>query len=139
METQLFFSISILPSVALKRWNFPDNLDLKGKIKAIFLIRSHFLSIWNNMTINKLTRGPFKKYVTCIKVFLSFLPTLHLVNFTLSPPLCYSLKITNYGMKEKKTFSMYGCFSISRYIKSHYGHSRLFRHTCMFTQPIWKK
>ena len=30
---------------------FPDNFDFKGKIMAKFLIRSHFLSIWNNMTI----------------------------------------------------------------------------------------
>ena len=41
----------ILPSTALKRWNFPENLDFNGKIVAIFLIRSHFLSIQNNMTI----------------------------------------------------------------------------------------
>ena len=42
---QLFFSISILASIALKRWNFPDNLDLKGKIMVKFLMRNNFLSI----------------------------------------------------------------------------------------------
>ena len=26
----------MLPSIALKRWNFPDNLDFKGKIVAEF-------------------------------------------------------------------------------------------------------
>ena len=26
--------------MALKRWNFPDNLDFKGKIMTKFLIRS---------------------------------------------------------------------------------------------------
>ena len=36
---------SIIPSKALKQWNFPDNLDLKGKIVAKFLIGSNFLSI----------------------------------------------------------------------------------------------
>ena len=41
----------ILPSAALKRWNFAENLDFNGKIVATFLIRSHFLSIQNNMTI----------------------------------------------------------------------------------------
>ena len=32
-------------SIALKRWNFADNLDFKGKSVGIFLKRSHFLSI----------------------------------------------------------------------------------------------
>ena len=40
---QLFFSISILPYIALKRRNFADNLDFKNNIFAKFLIRSHFL------------------------------------------------------------------------------------------------
>ena len=31
---QLFFSISIFPSVKLKSWNFPDNLEFVGKIVA---------------------------------------------------------------------------------------------------------
>ena len=44
-EIQLFFSISIISSIALKRWNFPDNLDFSGKIMAKIIIRSHFLSI----------------------------------------------------------------------------------------------
>ena len=44
-EIQLYFSILILPSIALKRLNFPDNLDFKGRIVAIFQIRSHYLSI----------------------------------------------------------------------------------------------
>ena len=39
------FRISILPSIALQRRNFLDNLDFKGKIVAKFLIRSDFLSI----------------------------------------------------------------------------------------------
>ena len=45
LEIQLFISISILPFTALKRWNFPDNLDFKGKTVAKFLIRGHFFSI----------------------------------------------------------------------------------------------
>ena len=49
-EIPLFSTILILPLILLKRWNFPNNLDFKGKIEAKFLIRSHFLSIWNNMT-----------------------------------------------------------------------------------------
>ena len=43
LEIQLFSSISILPSITLKGWNFPDSFDFKGKIVAKFLIRSHFL------------------------------------------------------------------------------------------------
>ena len=45
LKIQLFFRILILLSIALKLWNFPDNLDFKGKIVTKFLIRSHFLSI----------------------------------------------------------------------------------------------
>ena len=44
-ENSTSFSISIHLFIALKRWNFPDNLDFKGKIAASFLIRSHFISI----------------------------------------------------------------------------------------------
>ena len=64
-ENSTIFSMSILLFIALKRWNFPDNLDIKGKIAATFLIRSHSLSIQNNMAKkkkkNKLSTGPFKK------------------------------------------------------------------------------
>ena len=33
---QLFFRFSILLSVVFKRWNFPENLDFKGKVMAKF-------------------------------------------------------------------------------------------------------
>ena len=47
-------------------------MDYKGKIATNFLIRSHFLSMKNNMTkSNKLTMGLFKKYVTCIIAFFA--------------------------------------------------------------------
>ena len=36
-------------------------------------------------------------------------PLSHFTNFTPSPPLCYSLKITNYMiLREKKIFFVYG-------------------------------
>ena len=44
-ENLTIFSISIHLFIALKRWNFPDNLDFKSKTEATFLIRSHFISI----------------------------------------------------------------------------------------------
>ena len=80
IEFRLFFSISILASIALKRWNFPVNGDLKAMIAAKFLIGSHFLSIKNHIAIkNKLNIGSVKKYVTCIMAL--FIPfkflTLH--------------------------------------------------------------
>ena len=37
----------------MKRLNFPDNLDIKGKILATFLIRSQFPRILNNMAIKQ--------------------------------------------------------------------------------------
>ena len=55
LEIQPFFSIAILPYIALKRWNFPDNLDFKGKIVAKFLIKSHL----DNMTIKKIRGKKF--------------------------------------------------------------------------------
>ena len=55
MGIQLFFRISILPSVALKRWKIPDSLDFKGMIVAKFLLKGHFLSICNNMTAKQHT------------------------------------------------------------------------------------
>ena len=46
LTLQIYQQTSYLmrPSMKLKRWNIPDNLDFKGKIVAIFLIRSRFLS-----------------------------------------------------------------------------------------------
>ena len=41
-EIQLYFSILILSSIALKRWNFPNSLNFKGKIVAKFLIKVIF-------------------------------------------------------------------------------------------------
>ena len=38
-ENWTIFIISILPFMILKHWNFPDNLDFKGKIGATFLVR----------------------------------------------------------------------------------------------------
>ena len=59
---QLFVSIFILPFTALKRWNFPNNLDFKGKTVAKFLIRSHFLSIYSNVTNKqKINHGAMQK------------------------------------------------------------------------------
>ena len=75
---------------------------------------------------------PFKKYVTSIIAFSTWFT---FVNFTLPLPLCYSLKIRNYRMREKKIFCIYGCFSLSRYIKggrNHiFRHERIFRYTCI--------
>ena len=46
-------------------------------------------------------------YVTCIKAFFIIYSLIsHFFNFTLSPPLCYLLKIINYGMREKKFVCM---------------------------------
>ena len=45
LKIQLFFSISILLYIPLKRRNFSDNLDFKSKIAPKFLIRSPFLSL----------------------------------------------------------------------------------------------
>ena len=48
---------------------------------------------------------------------LPILPKFDFANFTLAPPLCYSLKIVNYVMRKNKIFCIYGCFSGSSYVK----------------------
>ena len=53
----------MLPSIALKRWNFPENLDFKGKIVARFLLRSHVLSICNDMRVkHHINHGAIQKW-----------------------------------------------------------------------------
>ena len=69
-----FFSISIVLFIALKRWNFPDNLDFKGKIGATFLSLSLSLSLslYVNLTKKKKKKKETKnkqiKYGTVQKV-----------------------------------------------------------------------
>ena len=94
MEIQLLFSISILPSVALKRWNFPDNLDFKGKVvakKCVTYIMAFFI--------------PF--HYTCVTLCQSYsIPCL--LKFT---------KNNKLWNERKEGFFIYGCFSVSRCIK----------------------
>ena len=136
-EIQLFFSISILLSIVLKLWNFPDNFDFKGKVVAKFLWRKHFLSIYDNKTT--LTMGTFEKYVTWTMIF--FIPftcvTLCKLYFKTSPVL---FKISNYGMRKMKIFCIYGCFSISHYISKEVENcftiTFLDTHVCV-NNPYW--
>ena len=57
--------------------------------------------------------------------------------------LCYRLKMTNYGVKEKKISCMYSCFR--RVIISKEVENRVFRHNCIFrhtyvciNNPYWQ-
>ena len=51
------------------------------------------------------------------RIFHSIIqPISHFVKFSLTP-LFHLLETTNYGIREKKIFCIYGCFSKSRYIK----------------------
>ena len=63
----------------------------------------------------------------------------HTLSFTLSPPLCYSLKITNYEMREK--VFVYMAASVYHVISKEvenpiFRHNHIFRHTCMYKQII---
>ena len=119
LEIQQVFSIWILPSIALKHWNFLDNLDFKGKIVAKCLFSSHFLPICNSMTVKQhFNHGAIQKLCHLHNGVFHFIRLCHtFLILTLSPLLSYSPKITNYGVREKKIFCMYGCFNVSRYIK----------------------
>ena len=57
----------------------------------------------------------------------------HTLSFTLSPPLCYSLKITNYEMREK--VFVYMAASVYHVISKDV-ENPIFRHTCMYKQII---
>ena len=85
LEIELFFSIMILPSIALKRWNIPDNLEYKGKVVAKFFLRSRFLFICNNMTVKQqINHGVIQK------VYLMRNEIFHSINLchTFSVLLC---------------------------------------------------
>ena len=95
LEIQLFFSVSILPSIALKRWNLPDNLDFNGKIMAKFLIRS-LISLnlkWYDNKITNWTQS-YSKYVTCIMAFFTPFHFVTFGQFYPTLPLRYSLNFT---------------------------------------------
>ena len=67
------------------------------------------------------------------------------LNFNLSPPLCYSLKRTNFGLREKKIFCI--CFIFCIYTSAYHVISKevenrvscISRHTCMYEKPIFTK
>ena len=126
-----YFSVFRYPSMGLKLWNFLSNFDFQGKIVAKFLLRKHFLYIYDNKTT--LTMGTFKKYVTWIMIFFILFTcvTLCKLYFKTSPVL---LKISNYGMRKMKIFLHIGRLPhITLYIK---GCRKLHRHTCLCKQPI---
>ena len=69
------------------------------------------------MTIKQINHGVIQKvYHLYNGIFLPF-TCVTLCQFYSLSSLSYSLKITNYGMREKKIFCIYGCFNLSRYIK----------------------
>ena len=88
--------------------------------------------------------------------FSSHLPVSHFVHFTCSCHMCYSLNMTNCGMREKKIFFSIWLLHQIRYIKTRmlwdiklpwskelenriFRRNRIFRHTCMYKQPILTK
>ena len=85
--------------------------------------------------------GLLKKYVTGIMAFFTPCDSLsHIVNFTLTLPLCYSLNVTKKLQNERKEdFFVYGCSSLSRYItggkKSHLETNQNFQTHMLYKQP----
>ena len=108
LEIQLFCSISILPSIALKSWNFPENLDFMCKIVAKFLLISHLLSILcNNMTTTKINYGAIKRYVTCIMAFSISLTYFTLGQFySITSPVLFTKSNKLWNEKREDFFYM---------------------------------
>ena len=75
--------------------------------------------------------------------FSSHSPVSHLSDFSLSHPVCYSLKITNYGLTEKTTFvymDSLGYHVISKEVENcilRYNH--ILRNASIYKQPLLKK
>ena len=136
MEIQLFLSILILPSTELKCWNFPDTLDFKGKIAAKFLLRSRFLSIFDNMTIKQqINHGVIQKVCHLHNGFF------HFIN------LCNTLSILIYHLpcvvEEKRRFYAYMAASahhvISKEIQNHIFDTIAFLDTHIYiNNPYWQ-
>ena len=72
----------------------------------------------NKQTKNKLNMGLFKKYVIrIISFFIPFNYLSHFIDFTLTLPMCYLLNFTKKLQNERKFGFVFGCFSLSYYIK----------------------
>ena len=82
-ENSTIFSISLLLFIAIKRRNFSDNFDFKGKIAATLLIRSHLWSYLRSAVIelqNKVHRG------ICVRDIAFFIIKIH--NIAMEGILC---------------------------------------------------
>ena len=134
MGIPLFFSVSILPSLALKRWNFPDNLDFKGKIVAKFYCRSHFLSICNNMTVKQhINHGAIQKVCHLHNGVFFLLTCLTLSQFLSIPSLTLFTKNYKLWKERKETFfCIHDCFNY--HVISKEVENRVFRHNRIFRQ-----
>ena len=92
----------------MKHLNFSGNLDLKHNIVAKFLLRSHSLSQY--MTIKqKINQGAIQK----VCHFIHLCNTLPILLYHLS---C-NIKSNKLWKEKKEGFYIYGCFSVSRYVK----------------------
>ena len=138
MEIQLFFNVSILPSIALKRWNFPDNFDFRVKILAKFLLRSQFLSICNNVTVKQqINHSAIQKVCHLHNDIFIPLTCVTLSQFYFITSLVLFIKNNKLENEKKKLFCIYGCLSaISKEVENRiFRHNFIFRHTCMYKQP----
>ena len=144
LKIELLFSISILPLVALKRWNFRNNLDINGKILAKLFTRSYFLLIWNNVKIIQQINHEIigKACHLYYGIFYPFLWATHFSIFYHHPFYhhFYSLKIANYRMRKKKTFMATSAYYVvSKEVQNCMTRQSHFRHTCMYKKTVWAK
>ena len=129
MEIQLFFSILIVQSI--------DK----------FLIGSHCLSIWNNMTKKQQTQhGAIEKVCHLHNKF--FYP-IHLYtlcqSYSITSPVLFTKNIRLWN-EWKEDFLYIWLLRviwhhvISKELKNHiFRHNCIFRHTCMHKHPMLKK
>ena len=129
LEIQLFFSISIFVMIALKGWNFPDNLNFNRKIMTKFLIRS-LISV-NLKWYDNINRGLFKNYVTWIMVFFIQFHFVKFSQFYFTTPSVLLTKIhleTIEWMKRR----LFAYMLLENHI---FKDNWIFRPFCMYKQP----
>ena len=111
LEIQLYFTISIFQSKALKDGNFPDNLDFNTKTVAKLLLSSHFLLVYHNMTVKlQINHGVIQKVCDLLNGIFHFIHQ----DFTLCQTRFYSIvlivlltEITSHQIRQKNIFCIW--------------------------------
>ena len=96
------------------------------------------------MTIKQQSNhGDIQKVCHLLNCIFHPIQLSHLIDFTLSHLLRYSIKIINYGIRERQFFVYMAASAYqgtSKEVENRiFRNNRIFSHTCMYKQPILTK